>query len=602
MPIRETPTRPSGGAPKTGEETRRVLLVGLSPADLKEATRWLTTAGFQVATAEDTAAALEITAWERPELVVSEGTVLCTALRARPDGATLPIAVLCSTPRDTRAALEAGATDVIDRPFDGNVAARRLEHLARVSRLEARLARSGREMERLRGALDDERRERQWRQHFDALTGLPDAERLEGALESALAAATESHPVALALFSVEQLVVLNNRIGRARANIILQQVAQRLVSALRSEEVAHGAPGPSMSMAARLGGGTFAAMLTGLGGPVEARATVRVLLDRLASRYVIGDEEISVSLSVGVAVGPADGQAAERLLQRAELAACEAAEARGAIRFYGQSSHRMTERSRSICRLLPGALARGELHLHYQPFVDESLRISAVESLVRWESPELGAVSPSEFVPLAEETGLMVSLGRWILGAACRQSQAWRDAGLPPLRMAVNVSVCQLVRGDFARDVRECLEETGLPPALLDLELSERGVMRGDPDILRQLHAIRDLGVQLALDDFGAGNSAVAYLKQLPIDVVKIDQSFVRGVARSPEDAAITSATIAMARTLGMRVVAEGVEEPEQLEFLRRHGCTEFQGFLFSPPVPADAVAALLRGGGVFKV
>jgi diguanylate cyclase (GGDEF)-like protein len=471
----------------------------------------------------------------------------------------------------------------------------------RLARLEAQLARAERESGRLRQALEDDRRERQWRQHVDPLTGLPDGERLERALESALATATESHPVAVALFSVEQLVVLNNRIGRARANQILQQVAQRLVSALRSEEVAHGAPGPSMSMAARLGGGLFAAMLTGLGGVAEARATVRVLLDRLTSRYFVGDEEVALSLSVGVALGPADGPLAERLLQRAELAACEAAEARGAIRFYGQSSHRLTERSRSICRLLPGALARGELRLHYQPIVDDSLRVCAVESLLRWESPELGEVPPSEFVPLAEETGLMVSLGRWVLSTACRQGQVWREQGLPPLRIAVNVSVCQLVRGDFAREVQECLAESGLPPTLLDLELSERGVMRGDPDILRQLHAIRELGVRLALDDFGAGNSAVAYLKQLPVDVVKIDQSFVRGVVRSPEDAAITSATIAMALTLGMGVVAEGVEEADQLEFLRRHGCTEFQGFLFSPAVPAEGVAALMRRGDALR-
>jgi diguanylate cyclase (GGDEF)-like protein len=590
MPIAET----SAPVPELGAESRVVLLVGASASDSREAARWLTAAGFHIALTEDASSALAMLRDARPELVVVEGAGVCAALRAYASSVSIPVAVLCATPRDVRAALEAGATDVIERPFDAT-AARRIEHLARLSRMELDLAHAGREVERLRQALDAERSERHWRQHFDALTGLPDGERLERALESALAAASESHAVALALFSVEQLVVLNNRIGRARANVILQQVAQRLVSALRSEEVSHGAPGPSMSMAARLGGGTFAAMLTGFGGAAEAKATVRLLLDRLASRYVVGDEEIAVSLSVGVAIGPVDGNLAERLLQRAELAACEAAQAGGAIRFYGQSSHRMTERSRAICRLLPGALARRELYLLYQPIVDESGRVTAAEALVRWDSPELGEVSPSEFVPLAEETGLMVTLGRWVLVTACRQGQEWRAQGVAPARIAVNVSVCQLVRGDFAREVRESLEETGLPPAMLDLELSERGVMRGDADILRQLHAIRDLGVRIAIDDFGAGNSAVAYLKQLPIDVVKIDQSFVRGVARSSEDAAITSATIAMARTLGMRVVAEGVEEVEQMEFLRRHGCTEFQGFLFSPAVPAETFATLTR-------
>jgi EAL domain-containing protein (putative c-di-GMP-specific phosphodiesterase class I) len=258
----------------------------------------------------------------------------------------------------------------------------------------------------------------------------------------------------------------------------------------------------------------------------------------------------------------------------------------------------VTERSRAITRLLQNALARGEFQLHYQPLVEDAAAwVSAAEALLRWSSPELGQVPPSEFVPLAEETGLMVPVGRWVLRSACSQVRAWIDAGLPSIRMAVNVSLCQLVRGDFAQVVRDALEESGIAPSLLELELSERGVLRSDPDILRQLHAIRALGVRLAIDDFGTGNSAVVYLKQFPIDVLKIDQSFIRGVSSSSEDAAITSATIAMARQLGLRVIAEGVEEPRQLDFLRRHGCTEYQGFLFSPAVPPEAFADLLRHG-----
>jgi EAL domain-containing protein (putative c-di-GMP-specific phosphodiesterase class I) len=206
-------------------------------------------------------------------------------------------------------------------------------------------------------------------------------------------------------------------------------------------------------------------------------------------------------------------------------------------------------------------------------------------------------VPPAEFVPLAEEAGLMLGIGSWVLRTACRQVRSWLDQGLRPKRIAVNVSLCQLIRGDLSQLVRECLNETGIDPALLELELSERGVLRSDPEVLRQLHAIRAMGVRLAIDDFGTGNSAVAYLKQFPIDVLKIDQSFVRGVAESSEDAAITSATIAMARQLGLRVIAEGVEEPGQMDFLRRHGCSEYQGFLFSPAVPAQEFAELLKHG-----
>ena len=305
-----------------------------------------------------------------------------------------------------------------------------------------------------------------------------------------------------------------------------------------------------------------------------------------------------LSTSVGVALAPADGVTAEALLQWADLAAAEAVENGGAIRFYGQSSRRVTERSRAITRLLANALARGEFHLHYQPMVEgPAKQICAAEALLRWDSPELGAIAPSEFVPLAEELGLMVPIGSWVLRTACEQARSWIQAGLPTTRIAVNVSLCQLVRGDFAQVVRECLDATGIDPLLLELELSERGVLRSDPDILRQLHAIREMGVRLAIDDFGTGNSAVVYLKQFPIDVLKIDQSFIRGVAHSSEDAAITSATIAMARQLGLRVVAEGVEEQSQMDFLYRHGCSESQGFLFSPAVPADMFAELLRRG-----
>jgi len=404
--------------------------------------------------------------------------------------------------------------------------------------------------------------------------------------------------VAVALFDIEHLVVVNSRLGRARANSVLQQVAQRLVAGLRSEEVLRSAAGPSMSMAARVGAGLFAAMLTGLPGWQDAKTTVRLLLDRLSGRYFAGDEEIVLSTSVGVALAPADGNTAEALIQKAELAAAEAVENGGAIRFYGQSSRRVNERSRAITRLLTTALARGEFQVHYQPMVEGPARqICAAEALLRWESAELGTIAPSEFVPLAEELGLMVPIGSWVLRTACQQVRSWMDAGLPSTRIAVNVSLCQLVRGDLAQVVRECLDETGIEPLLLELELSERGVLRSDPDILRQLHAIREMGVRLAIDDFGTGNSAVVYLKQFPIDVLKIDQSFVRGVAHSSEDAAITSATIAMARQLGLRVVAEGVEEQSQVDFLHRNGCSEYQGFLFSPAVPADMFAELLRRG-----
>jgi diguanylate cyclase (GGDEF)-like protein len=584
---------------------RVVLLAGLDGAALKGASRWLATSGFEVVTAADLASALEIVGQRRPDVVLADmavrdgrGRSLCEALRQRPDGSDLPILALCAGQRDAAAALQAGATDLLERPFDWHVGSLRAQRLAQLADVAWELRHAREETRRLRKALDEERRERVFRDHFDTLTGLPDGDRLECALETALVAASPESQVALAVFEIEHLVMVSGRLGRARANSVLQQVAQRLVAGLRSEDVLRAAAGPSMSMAARLGGGRFAAMLTGLPGRQEAKTAVRLLLDRLSGRYFAGDEQIVLSASAGVALAPSDGRAAETILQRAEQAASEAVEGAAAIRFYGQSSQRSTERSWTITRLLPDALVRGEFRLHYQPLVEAACpEVSAAEALLRWQSPQLGEVPPAEFVPLAEEAGLMVGIGSWVLRTACRQVRTWLDQGLRPRRIAVNVSLCQLVRGDLAQVVRDCLSETGMGPSLLELELSERGVLRSDPEILRQLHAIRALGVRLAIDDFGTGNSAVAYLKQFPIDVLKIDQSFVRGVADSSEDAAITGATIAMAQQLGLRVVAEGVEQPDQMEFLRRHGCSEYQGFLFSPAVPPEEFAELLRHG-----
>ena len=582
---------------------RRVLLVGLDASNRKEASRWLASAGFEVATADDAASLLPLLEQSRPDVVFAAATIRAEGLRAvsqalrSEDGRAVPVVVLCSSRRDVGLVLDAGIADLVERPFDWRVVSLRIRSLLRLAEAECELRLAKRETDALRRTLDDEQREKAYRDSRDSLTGLPNGEHLERALESALVGASETSPVALVIFEVEHLVLVNNRLGRARANSVLQQVAQRLSVGLRSEEVLHPSVGPSMSMAARVGGGLFAAMLTGLPGWQELKTTVSLLVDRLSGRYFAGEEEIVLSTSAGIALAPADGLTAETMLQKAELAASEAVASGGGVRFYGQSQ-RVSERSRTIIRLLSQALAKGEIQLCYQPLVEGPDRsVYGAEALLRWQSPELGNVPPSEFVPLAEEAGLMLSIGGWGLRTAAAQARAWRDQGLALRRVAVNVSLCQLVRGDLAQVVREVLQESGIDASMLELELSERGVLRSDPEILRQLRAIRALGVRLAIDDFGTGNSAVAYLKQFPIDILKIDQSFVRGVGSSPEDAAITSATIAMARQLGLRVVAEGVEELGQMEFLRSHGCSEYQGFLFSPAVPPDAFARILRHG-----
>ena len=586
--------------------TPHTVVVASADASVRaDAALWLGGAGFAVTAAATAERGLELLASARPSVVIADESMrhgdrpLIEVVAEGPFGSRPAVLALCAGRGHAAAALASGADDVIERPFDWRVACHRAGALARLGRVTAEAAKIRGELVHVRRMLDEERRTRQWLDHFDALTGLPDDQRFEHALDRALVSASERSLVALALFDVEHLVLLNSRLGRARTNSVLQQFAQRLIAGLRSDEVLRTMAPPSFSMAARLGAGVFGVVLTGLPGEREARTAVRALLHRLGGRYQAGDDDIVLSTSAGVALAPQDDTTAEALLQKAELAVAEAVERGGSIRFHQQVGKRVTERSRALLRLLPSALAQGDLQVHYQPVLDggSMSEVTAAEALLRWHLPQFGEVPPSEFVPLAEETGLMVSIGNWVLRTVCRQIRAWLDQGLPRVRVSVNVSLCQLMRGELSELVRSAVTEANIPPELLELELSERGVLRGDPEVLGELQAIRALGVRLAIDDFGVGNCGIGYLKQFPIDVLKIDESLIRGVDKSPEDAAITGATIAMAHKLGLRVVAEGVERSAQMEFLRQHGCGACQGFLFSPAVPAERFAEFLRAG-----
>jgi EAL domain-containing protein (putative c-di-GMP-specific phosphodiesterase class I) len=310
----------------------------------------------------------------------------------------------------------------------------------------------------------------------------------------------------------------------------------------------------------------------------------------------VGGDEVSLSATVGVALSPVDGDHSEQLIQHAELAMNEAKrQGAGLVRFYSASMDAGTERSRRIESLLRKALRNEELEVYYQPLLElDGQQVVGAEALLRWQHPELGPISPAEFIPIAEQSGLMVELGRWVLGRACHQLRKWIDHGLAPIRMAINVSRRQLVDADFAATVQQVLDETGLDPALLELELSERGVLRDEPALRRQLQELKSIGVRLAVDDFGTGDSAIAYLKRFPLDSLKIDRSYISGVAQGEDDAAIASAMIAMAHKLHLEVVAEGVEDRVQLDFLNGCGCDTYQGFFFSPAVPATEFPALV--------
>ena len=510
--------------------------------------------------------------------------------------------MLCSRNRHVRAAVEAGADEAIRRPVDWRLAARRLEWLATSERLRRELEGALDELDALSAKMRRERDERERLARLDRLTELPNRTMFQRVLERALSTAHEKDGhIAVMHLDLDRFSSINDTYGRAGGNRILRQVARRLEGCLRSTDALATSPSGMRGAAlARVSGDEFTLMITHIGEPREAARIAQVVLDALAMPFDTDGVEVYLSSSLGISLSGADGSSAEELLQRAERALFEAKRAGGnQFRFYDRDLNRATEHTLRVDRLLRQGLEKGELSLHFQPMVDIAAgKVVGAEALLRWHSAELGKVPPGEFVPIAEETGLMVTIGTWVLHEACRHLREWLDAGLPPIRIAVNVAQCQLLRGDLPKVVREALEATGLDAARLELELSERGVLRNTPDVLRQLAELKALGVRLSVDDFGTGDSAISYLRGFDLDVLKIDRSYIAGLASSEDDATIASAMIAMAHRLRLQVIAEGVENEEQLETLREWGCDEFQGFLFSKAVRFDELQRLFGGSG----
>jgi EAL domain-containing protein (putative c-di-GMP-specific phosphodiesterase class I) len=317
----------------------------------------------------------------------------------------------------------------------------------------------------------------------------------------------------------------------------------------------------------------------------------------LSQPLTLGGHEIFVTPSIGIAVFPQDGENAETLLKNADIAMYFAKrQGRNLYRFYDVTLNETALRRLTMENQLRKAIERNELTLHYQPQLDLATgRICGVEALVRWTNEALGTVSPLDFIPLAEETGLIIPIGEWVLRVACQQAKTWQAAGFGLARMAVNISVLQFVQPGFPGLVARILEECGLEPAALELEITESLLMKDPEGALQTLRALKDLGVQLAIDDFGTGYSSLSRLKQLPLDRLKIDKAFVREVNTQPNDAAIATAVIAMAESMGLRVIAEGVENEAQLRFLKARHCNEIQGYYLSRPLPAAEMTPQLH-------
>jgi len=360
---------------------------------------------------------------------------------------------------------------------------------------------------------------------------------------------------------------------------LLRLVGTRLTQHLRSGD-----------LLARLGGDEFVCVLENLQTVHEASHVAEKLIACVEEPLQVGDHRLSISASIGISLFPQDGSSADDLLRAADTAMYQAKKhGRNTYHFYTPEMTQMARERAQLDRLLRHAIANDELQVHYQikMALAGSTRPSGAEALVRWNSPELGSVPPARFIPIAEESGLIVELGEWVLRSACRQMAAWRNAGVDIGRMSVNLSVRQLERADILETVRSALQESGLPPGALELEITESVIMNTD-DAINVLQSLASLGVKLAVDDFGTGYSSLSYLKLLPIQTLKIDRSFVIGIGGNSGDESIIRAVIGMAQSLGLATVAEGVETAPQLAFLQQSGCEQIQGYLFGRPVPAD--------------
>ncbi|PLX60096.1 putative bifunctional diguanylate cyclase/phosphodiesterase [Sedimenticola selenatireducens] len=422
--------------------------------------------------------------------------------------------------------------------------------------------------------------------HHDALTDLPNRLLLNERLDQAIKHAERHNTLLAVIFlDLDNFKHINDSLGHPVGDQLLQEVARKLLLATRQDDTV-----------ARIGGDEFVLLLEDIGKPENAGIAAQKLAAVFAEPFQLEQQAIRITASLGICICPQDGNDSATLLRNADSAMYRAKEeGRNTYQFYTEELTRNAFERVSLENNLRQAIEKEQLRLLYQPqFELQSGRIIGLEALIRWVHPELGTISPARFIPLAEESGLIHPIGEWVLRTACRQGRQWQQQGIDFGRIAVNIAGPQLQRGNLVNEVIAVLDETQLPTDRLELEVTEGFIMQQAESAITQLQALRELGLTLSIDDFGTGYSSLSYLKQLPINKLKIDQSFVRDIPHDRNDMAIADAIIAMGKSLGLRVIAEGVETEAQAEFLKQAGCQEGQGYLYSKPITAEAVEALI--------
>ena len=479
-------------------------------------------------------------------------------------------------------AMRVGAFDYITKPIDLRHVEASVERAINQSNL---LKEKRRDKEQIETLLQQRTEEVHWLGNYDTVTQLPNRALFEDRLEQAVAIAKATGQSLGVLFiSLDQFKKVNDSLGHGPGDVLLREFAERLKSCINKSDTV-----------ARFANDEFALLRTQIDGTKDVIETIGSLSQVLKFSFDLPGHELFATASVGVSLFPVDGDDCQTLLKNAGAALYKAKRSGGAnYQFFTADMHELAASRLALESSLRRAIHNEEFLLHYQPRVSvDSLAITGLEALVRWQHPQLGLVSPSEFIPLAEDTGLIVPIGEWVLRAACLQGRRWIEEGFAPIPIAVNISARQFHDRDLSQTVIRILEETGFSPKYLELELTESSIMQNEEFAASMLNQLKSMGVNISIDDFGTGFSSLASLKRLPIDALKIDQSFVREATTDPDDAALVMAIITLGHNLRLKVVAEGVETDDQLRFLQLLRCDEIQGYFFSKPVPADTLASL---------
>ena len=570
------------------EERLKIVVAEDEDAIRENLARMLRIEGFDVAAAANGKEALALVREHLPALILSDvmmpvldGHGLLQAVRDDPLTSSTPFVFLTARAdrSDLRTGMNLGADDYLVKPFQ------RDELLAAVRARLTRRATEGQAAQRLQA-------EAQRLLHFDALTNLPNRRLMLERVRAASHQAQRSNSrLALIMLGLDGLSQVNDSLGHESGDVVLREVADRLFRKINQAVFVSEFDGVG-----RVSGEQFAILLEGFGDDAYLDSLCRELLAAVERPYQAETQQLFLKACAGVALLDAGKSDPEDLMRNADAALHQAQlGGPGSLSFFSAEMNVRGVRRLRLHNELHKALERNELSLHYQAQVDiASRRIIGFEALMRWQHPELGFISPVEFIPIAEESGVIVEMGAWALNQACHQARAWLDAGHGPLRMAVNLSARQFADDELMATVIEALGKSGLPPASLELEITESIAMQGLERTVMMLTALKKLGIALAMDDFGTGYSSLSYLKRFPLDALKVDQSFVRNITTDPGDAAITRAVVAMAHSFGMIVIAEGVETTEHLEFLAGLGCEDAQGYLFSKPLPTTDAGALL--------